>query len=148
MCWYEFSNHGMSGWAFFLILIPFVWDIIFCICGFISNVDKFVITIWTFYHGYRKEWKPGFKECAMLRRQMYIPQSTQRYVNVLSNESVIKGLWQKSLYWKLQTLYSKFHSFSIRNMFLNSQHWVSLLFIGGVLLSLGGIDIAFACTLF
>lgn len=38
-----------------------------------------------------KEWKPGFKECAMLRRQMYIPQSTQRYVNVLSNESVIKG---------------------------------------------------------
>lgn len=48
-----------------------------------------------FYHGNRKEWKPGFKECAMLRRQMYIPQSTQRYVNVLSNESVIKGLWQK-----------------------------------------------------
>lgn len=28
----------------------------------------------------------------MLRRQLYIPQSTQRYVNVLSNESVIKGL--------------------------------------------------------
>lgn len=103
MCWYEFLNHGMSGWAFFLIFISFLWDIIFFKYEFISNVDKFVITIWTFYHGYRKEWKPGFKECAMLRRQMYIPQSTQRYVNVLSNESVIKGLWQKSLYWKLKT---------------------------------------------
>lgn len=45
-----------------------------------------------YFFGDRKEWKPGFKECAMLRRQLYIPQSTQRYVNVLSNESVIKGL--------------------------------------------------------
>lgn len=39
---------------------------------------------------YSKEWKPGFRECALLRRQAYIPQSS-RSVHVLSNESVFKG---------------------------------------------------------
>lgn len=37
-----------------------------------------------------KEWKPGFKECALLRQQAFIPQSA-RCVNVLSNESVFRG---------------------------------------------------------
>ncbi|XP_053406182.1 uncharacterized protein LOC123536223 [Mercenaria mercenaria] len=37
-----------------------------------------------------KEWKPGFRECTLLRRQAYIPQSA-RCVHVLSNESVFKG---------------------------------------------------------
>ncbi|KAL4238832.1 protein ubiquitination [Mactra antiquata] len=37
-----------------------------------------------------KEWKPGFRECALLRRQAYIPQSA-RCVRVLSNASVFKG---------------------------------------------------------
>ncbi|XP_033735700.1 uncharacterized protein LOC117324139 isoform X1 [Pecten maximus] len=39
----------------------------------------------------RQEWKPGHKECSSLRRQLFIPQSSQRHVNVLSNESVFKG---------------------------------------------------------
>ncbi|WAR18244.1 DCA15-like protein [Mya arenaria] len=38
-----------------------------------------------------REWKPGFRECAMLRRHVFVPQSAKRSVHVLSNEAVFKG---------------------------------------------------------
>ncbi|KAH3853973.1 DDB1- and CUL4-associated factor 15-like [Dreissena polymorpha] len=38
-----------------------------------------------------KDWKPGFRENALLRRQVFIPQSLKRSVHVLSNEAVFKG---------------------------------------------------------
>lgn len=55
----------------------------------------------------RKEWKPGHRECALLRRQMFVPQSTHRYINVLTNEAVFKG---KSL-----------------SMIVSPQHFVAIL---------------------
>ncbi|KAK3586837.1 hypothetical protein CHS0354_034874 [Potamilus streckersoni] len=50
----------------------------------------------------KKDWKPGFKECTILRRQTCVPQSVFKTVHVLSNESVFKGR-------SLQTLLSVQH---------------------------------------
>ncbi|KAL8570635.1 hypothetical protein ACOMHN_039072 [Nucella lapillus] len=38
-----------------------------------------------------REWKPGSRECLMLRRKVAVPQSFFRSVHVLSNEAVFKG---------------------------------------------------------
>lgn len=37
------------------------------------------------------EWKPGSRECCLLRRKVAVPQSFFRSVHVLSNEAVFKG---------------------------------------------------------
>ncbi|KAK7492891.1 hypothetical protein BaRGS_00015838 [Batillaria attramentaria] len=38
-----------------------------------------------------REWKPGSRECCLLRRKVAVPQSFFRSVHVLSNEAVFKG---------------------------------------------------------